>query len=85
MYEAVSDNPLLKDIAIYMINNEGGRYDDRLKDATRQLYEEINGVSIDELLEQNKRNEKIGMGENTYEFEGKTPEKNLLGGMLEDL
>lgn len=85
VYEAVSDNPLLKDIAIYMMNNEDGRYDDRLKDATRQLYEEINGVSIDELLEQNKRNEKIGMGENTYEFEGKTPEKNLLGGMLEDL
>lgn len=85
VYEAVSDNPLLKDIAVYMMNNEDGRYDDRLKDATRQLYEEINGVSIDELLEQNKRNEKIGMGENTYEFEGKTPEKNLLGGMLEDL
>lgn len=85
VYEAVSDNPLLKDIAVYMMNNEGGRYDDKLKEATKQLFEEINGVSIDELLEQNKRNEKIGMGENTYEFEGKTPDKSYLGGMLEDL
>ena len=46
------DNPVLKDIVIYSMNAASGdpQYAERLKDATKKLYEETHGVSVDDIL-----------------------------------
>ena len=42
IYDVVADNPLIKDIIVYTMNGDDETYQARLKDATRQLYEETN-------------------------------------------
>lgn len=83
--DALADNPLIKDILVYSMNGDKEEYQARLKDATRQLYEETNWVNVDDMMEERKRNEKMGMGEWAYDTTGTTPNGNNLGGMLEDL
>lgn len=84
--DALADNPLIKDILVYSMNWDKEEYQAKLKDATRQLYEETNWVNVDDMMEDKKRNEKLGMGEWTYDTTGVTPTNwNDLGGMLEDI
>lgn len=83
--DALVDNPLVKDILVYSMNGDKEEYQARLKEATRQLYEETNWVNVDDMMEERKRNEKMGMGEWAYDTTGVTPNENNLGGMLEDL
>lgn len=84
--DALADNPLIKDILVYSMNGDKEEYQARLKDATRQLYEETNWVNVDDMMEDRKRNEKMGMGEWAYDTTGVTPTNwNDLGGMLEDI
>lgn len=85
IYDVVADNPLIKDIIVYTMNGDKEEYQARLKEATRQLYEETNWVNVDDMMEERKRNEKMGMGEWAYDTTGTTPNGNNLGGMLEDL
>ena len=84
--DALADNPLIKDILVYSMNGDKEEYQAKLKDATRQLYEETNWVNVDDLMEERKRNEKMGMGEWAYDTTGVAPSNgNDLGGMLEDI
>ena len=84
--DALADNPLIKDILVYSMNGDKEEYQAKLKDATRQLYEETNWVNVDDLMEERKRNEKMGMGEWAYDTTGVAPsDGNDLGGMLEDI
>lgn len=83
--DALADNPLIKDILVYSMNWDKEEYQARLKEATRQLYEETNWVNVDDMMEDRKRNEKMGMGEWAYDTTGVTPNGNDLGGMLEDI
>lgn len=84
--DALADNPLIKDILVYSMNGDKEEYQARLKEATKQLYEETNGVNVDDMMEERKRNEKLGMGEWAYDTTGVAPTNwNDLGGMLEDI
>lgn len=83
--DALADNPLIKDILVYSMNGDKEEYQARLKEATKQLYEETNWVNVDDMMEDRKRNEKMGMGEWAYDTTGVAPNENNLGGMLEDL
>ena len=84
--DALADNPLIKDILVYSMNGDKEEYQARLKEATKQLYEETNWVNVDDMMEERKRNEKMGMGEWAYDTTGVAPNNtNDLGGMLEDL
>lgn len=85
MSDVISDNPTLKDLIVYMWNPDDERSQSKVKELTRRLFEETNGVSVDDLIEDRKRNEKIEMGEWAYDTTGTTPNSNNLGGMLEDL
>ena len=85
IYDVVADNPLIKDIIVYTMNGDDETYQARLKDATRQLYEETNWVNVDDMMEERKRNEKLGMGDWAYDTTGVTPNTDNLGGMLEDI
>ena len=85
IYDVVADNPLIKDIIVYTMNGDKEEYQARLKDATRQLYEETNWVNVDDMMEDKKRNEKMGMGDWAYDTTGVAPKTNDLGGMLEDI
>lgn len=59
IYDAVMENPVLKDIVVYSMNGvDNPQYAEKLKDATKKLYEETHGVSVDEILNQNRVNEK---------------------------
>jgi hypothetical protein len=40
--DALADNPLIKDILVYSMNGDKEEYQARLKEATKQLYEETN-------------------------------------------
>lgn len=84
--DALADNPLIKDILVYSMNSDKEEYLSKLKEATRQLYEETNWVNVDDMMEERKRNEKLGMGEWAYDTTGVAPSNgNDLGGMLEDI
>ena len=83
--DTVADNPTLKDIIVYMRNPDDERSQSKLKDAVTRFFEEVTWVSVSDLIENHKRNEKMEMGEGTYDTTGTTPNSENLGGMLEDL
>jgi len=64
IYNTVMDNPLLKQIVVYSKNMDSNpEYKDKLIDAAKKLYEETAGVSIDDLINQNKTAEKRSMSD----------------------
>ena len=83
--ETLANNPTLKQMVIYAWFPEDERSQSELKELSRRFFEETNGVSVDDLIENRKRNEKMEMGEWAYDTTGTTPNSNNLGGMLEDL
>ena len=83
--ETLANNPTLKQMVIYAWFPEDERSQSELKELSRRFFEETNGVSVDDLLENRKRNEKMEMGEWAYDTTGTTPNSDNLGGMLEDL
>lgn len=85
IYDVVDGNPLLKDVVVYSMRWEDESYRERLKDAVTNLFEEVVGVSVSDLLESKKQADKLGMEENTYGTTGAAPKKWSLGGMLEEL
>ena len=87
IYEAVMENPVLKDIVIYSMNaTDNPQYQARLKDATKKLYEETHGVSVDDILNQNRVSEKQWLWDGNFQTDGiSNPDKWLLWGMFEAL
>lgn len=58
------ENPLLKEIVIYSKNMDSNpQYKEKLADVAKKFYEEISGVSIDQLLNQSKTSSKMGMAD----------------------
>ncbi len=76
----LSENPLVRDIIVYSMSGN----DAKAADLTKQLYEQTNWVSVDNMLSDKKRAEKLGMGEWLYGTDAESPEWNNLWGMLED-
>ena len=87
IYNTVMDNPLLKQIVVYSKNMDSNpEYKDKLIDAAKKLYEETAGVSIDDLINQNKTAEKRSMSDWSFLSEWvSTPSEWLLDGMFEQL
>ena len=88
IFDTVMENPLLKEIVIYSKNMDSNpQYKEKLADVAKKFYEEISGVSIDQLLNQSKTSSKMGMADWSFISDGwiDTPDQDLIGGMFEQL
>lgn len=84
--DALSDNPIIKDILVYSMHWDDENSQAKIKELARQFYEETNWVSVDDMMEARKINEKMNMGDWFYDTTGTSPKwTNSLGWMLEDL
>lgn len=83
----LADNPLMKDVVVYwMHSGDDDKYKTAYIDSVTKLFEEATWRSIDDMMEERKRNEKMWMGEWAYDTTGVTPSNgNDLGWMLEDI
>lgn len=88
IFDTVMENPLLKEIVIYSKNMDSNpQYKEKLADVAKKFYEEVSGVSIDQLLNQSKVSSKMGMADWSFISDGEieSPDQNLIGGMFEQI